>query len=128
MGDFEKREEIQDKVTLDLKELTRYRRRLGKHEALLKTQYTRILEKSFPELAAYGQVRYSNYIMELLKKYPSPKRIAKAHEKTLSKLLGVNNSSLQSQELKRLVKESIGYYSEITEFELIQTIEQLYLY
>ena len=128
MVDLEKREQIQDKITVELKELTRHRRRLGKHHALFKTQYTRILEKSFPELASYGQVRYSDYMMRLLKKYPSPRRIAKAHEKTLSELLGVNNSSLQSQMLKQLAKESIGCYSEITEFELTQTIQQIYLY
>lgn len=54
MVDIEKREQIQDKNTEQLKDLTRYRSRLGKQQALLKTQYTRILEKSFPELASYG--------------------------------------------------------------------------
>lgn len=128
MVDIEKREQIQDKITGELKELTRYRRRLGKHQSLLKTQYTRILEKSFPELASYGQVRYSDYMMRLLKKYPSPKRLAMAHEKTLIKLVGLNNSRIQPDLLKQLAKESIGCYSEITEFELTQTIQQMDLY
>lgn len=128
MGDFEKREQTQDKITVELKELTRYRSRLGKHQALLKTQYTRILETSFPELATYGQVRYSDYMIQLLKKYPSPKKIAMAHEKTLSKLLGVNNSRIQPGTLKQLAKESVGCYSSITELELTQTIQQMELF
>lgn len=128
MGDFEKRERKQDKVTEELKELTRYRSRLGKHQALLKTQYTRILETSFPELATYGQVRYSEYMIQLFKKYPSPKKIAMAHEKTLSKLLGVSSSRFQPDTLKQLAKESVGHYSTITEFELTQTIQQMELF
>lgn len=128
MSDFEKREQLSDRTSAELKELTRYRQRLGKHQALLKTQYTRILEKSFPELAAYGQIRYSKYMMELLKKYPSPKRIAAAYEKTLSRFLGVSSSQIRPDTIKQLAKESIGYHSEITEFELTQTIEQMYLY
>lgn len=128
MGDFEKREQIQNKITEELKELTRFRSRLGKHQSLLKTQYTRILEKSFPELATYGQVRYSGYMIQILKKYPSPKRIAMAHEKTLSKLLGVNNRRIQPDFLKQLAKDSVGCYSSITEFELTQIIQQIDLY
>ena len=128
MGDFEKREHSQDRHTEELKELTRYRSRLGKHQSLLKVQYTRILEKSFPELATYGQVRYSDYMMRLLKKYPSPRRIALAHETTLFKLLGVNNSRIKPEKLKQLAKDSVGCYSSITEFELTQTIQQIHLY
>lgn len=128
MLDIEKGGQIQDKMTEELKDLTRYRMRLRKHQALLKTQYTRILEKSFPELASYGQIRYSDYMMRLLKKYPSPKRLALAHEKSLIKLLRSNNNRIQPDLLRQLAKESIGCYSEITEFELTQTIEQMDLY
>src|SRR5690606_33427569 len=65
---------------------------------------------------------------QLLKKYPSPKKIAMAHEKTLSKLLGVNNSRIQPGTLKQLAKESVGCYSSITELELTQTIQQMELF
>lgn len=128
MTDFEKREKKLNETKMELKELTRHRRRLGKHQSFLKTQYTRILEKSFPELATYGQVRHSAYMIKLLKKYPSPKKIAAAHQKTLSNLLGVNNSHVSASKLQQLAKESIGYYSEVTELELTQTIEQLNMY
>lgn len=128
MTDFEKREKNLNETSMELKELTRHRQRLGKHHSFLKTQYTRVLEQSFPELATYGQVRHSAYMIKLLKKYPSPKKIAAARQKTLSNLLDVNNSQLSASKLQQLAKESVGYYSEVTELELIQTIEQLYLY
>lgn len=128
MTDFEKREKKLNETKMELKELTRHSGRLGKHQSFLKTQYTRILEKSFPELATYGQIRHSAYMIKLLKKYPSPKKIAAAHQKTLSNLLGVNNSHVSASKLQQLAKESIGYYSEVTELELTQTIEQLNMY
>lgn len=128
MSDFDKKERLTDRTTEELKELTRYRHRLGKQQAHLKTQYTRILEKSFPELATYGQIRYSKYMIDLLKKYPSPKKIAAAHEKSLSKFLGVSSSRVRPDVLKCLAKETIGCHSEISELELVQTLEQLNLY
>ncbi|CAM5595673.1 putative Mini-circle transposase for [Streptomyces afghaniensis 772] [Streptomyces afghaniensis] len=128
MVDWEKREKKQNQTSMELKELTRHRRRMGKHQSFLKTQYTRILEKGFPKLATYGQVRHSAYMIKILKKYPSPKKIAAAHLKTLSSLLGANNSQLSASKLQQLANESIGYHSEVAELELIQTIEQLYLY
>lgn len=67
-------------------------------------------------------------MMQLLKKYPSPKKIAMAHEKSLTKFFQSNNNRIQSDVLRQLAKESIGCYSEITEFELTQTIQQIYLY
>jgi transposase len=128
MTDTEKREKKITQSSSELKELTRHRRRLGKHQSFLKTQYTRILEKGFPELATYGQVRHSAYMIHILKKYPSPKRIAGAQIKTLSALLGANNSQLSAIKLQQLAKESIGYHSEVAELELVQIIEQLNLY
>ncbi|MFC0854795.1 IS110 family transposase, partial [Halalkalibacter oceani] len=128
MVDGEKREKKRNQISVELKELTRHRRRLGKHQSFLKTQYTRILEKSFPELATYGKVRHSAYMIKILKNYPSPKKIAAAHSKTLSSLLGGNSSQLSASTLQQLAKESVGYCSEVTELELIQTIEQLDLY
>ncbi|MBM7541489.1 transposase [Amphibacillus cookii] len=106
--------------------MTRYRRRLGKHQTLLKVQYTRILERSFPELATYGQARHSAYMMRLLKKYPSPRKIVMAHEKTLVKLLGMK--SIKPALFKQLARDSVRGYSSITAFELTQTIQQIDLY
>ena len=112
----------------ELKELTRYLKRLVQERAKAKTLYVRVLDIIFPEFAKIVGNVHNKYVYELLTSYPTPKKISRAHLNSLLKIkrltfdkakqiqdnskLTIGNSSLALQiELKQLIA-TIQHYSE----------------
>lgn len=115
----------------ELKFLTRHGNRLTDTRSKLKTQYIRLLDILFPELAGFiGKTNlHHQYVYDLLTKYPSPAKLSRAHTNALVKLLHNHGNRLDiAQQLKALAKQSIGLSSPANAFELVQTISAIRLY
>lgn len=110
----------------DLKQLTRHRDRMRHDLAKLKVSIHRIIDIQFPELANFLPNIHQKYVYELLKKYPSPSALSRAHLTTLTKLISTSSRSKHDEsraiEIKLLAKESIGQDSDVLAFELIQVL------
>lgn len=119
-----------DTRILELKYATRNVSRLQQARAKQKTNYTRLLDLLFPELAPSleGQNAHHNQaIYEMLKVFPSPQKIAQAHLTRLTNLLSQSSRGKYGKEqaiaFKQLAASTIGQASAILEFELLQTID-----
>lgn len=89
----------------ELKFLTHHRNRLTDSRSKLKTQYIRLLDILFPELAGFiGKTNlHYQYVYDLLTKYPSPAKLSRAHTNALVKLLHNHGNRLDmAQQLKVL--------------------------
>ncbi|MDI6667664.1 transposase [Leuconostoc falkenbergense] len=115
----------------ELKFLTRHRNRMTDNRSKLKTQYIRLLDILFPELAGFlGKTNLHNqYVYDLLTRYPSPAKLSRSHTSALMKLLrNRGDRSDTAHRLKKLAKQSIGLSSPANELELLQTIAMMRLY
>lgn len=61
-------------------------RLLVRQRTQLMTQFRQLLYSCFPELQRFCKSGIPNWVLELLKAYPSPKKLARAHVKTLTKI------------------------------------------
>ncbi|MGL9970309.1 IS110 family transposase [Enterococcus sp. DIV1420a] len=113
----------------DLKQCTRHRQRLGYKLSQEKVQFSRITEIMFPELASSVWSVNQKSVYELLKAYPSIKKIAKAHLSTLTTILKTSSRAKYGQvkaaEIRELAKNSIGTASIGYSIELISIIETI---
>lgn len=125
LTDIEKNHFVADEKIYELKYLTRHRHRMMKKQTDLKVQYTRILDILFPELESIlsktGLHNQSTY--ELLKKYPSPLKINRAHQASIMKIkhLKAKKATL----IHEASKQTVGSSSFALEFELRQTIQHI---
>lgn len=115
----------------ELKILSRYRSRLTTRRADLKTQYIRLLDISFPELASFfgNHNLHTQYIYDLLIRYSSPHQIAHTRIDVLTKMLHGQGNHLESaKQLKNLARQSIGLKSTANELELKQTLTMIKMF
>ncbi|GEQ49117.1 IS110 family transposase [Tetragenococcus koreensis] len=119
-----------DTNMIELKYATRNVSRLKKDCVKQKTNYVRLLDILFPELApALGtkSAVHNRYIYEILKCFPSATKLGKAHITKLTNLISTYSRGKygkeKARELKRLAADSIGQDSPMLEFELLQTID-----
>lgn len=118
----------------ELKFLTRHRSRTTEKRAQLKTQFVRLLDIMFPELAPIvGKANiHSQYIYNMFKAYPSPKKISRCRNKNLFKVLtnhrGRQLTSETIDRIKEASKQTIGFSTTSLELELLQIIETIELY
>ncbi|WP_411842776.1 IS110 family transposase [Salinicoccus sp. HZC-1] len=121
-------------VIEELKRLTRHRSRIGKNQADLKIQYTRVLDLTFPELS----VRLSKpsmhlkYVYAMLSIYPSITQLADAHLTRLTTILKQASrgrvGKARAVEIRDLARTSIGTVSASLSFELKHLIEVIQFY
>lgn len=118
----------------ELKFLTRHRSRTTEKRSHLKVQFVRLLDILFPELAPIvGKANlHSQYIYDMFKAYPSPKKISRSRDKTFFQVLtnhqGRQLTSKVISQIKEAAKLTIGFSSASLELELLQIIETIELY
>lgn len=117
-------------IMIELKYATRNSNRLKQECAKQKIHYVRLLDILFPELSPFlggKSAHHNRFVYDLLKTFPSPKKIAQAHLTKLTNLLNTSSRGKTGREeaiaLKQLAATSIGQESAALEFELLQTID-----
>lgn len=111
-----------------LKSLTRHRSTLTQELTRNKTRYTKLLDQIFPELSVRGQLRYSDYVMDLLLQFPTTQKIVSMSLNDLYKAIDFNNRAYSLQLIYQLAKQSVGEQSGIYSFELKNIIEMIRFY
>lgn len=107
----------------ELKEMTRYQKRLIHERSKNKTLYVRVLDKVFPELAKLVKNVHNRFVYELLTSYPTPQKIKRAHFHSLLKIKHLTADKVnQIQEAACL---TIGNSSLALQLELTQLIEMI---
>lgn len=119
-----------DVIMIELKYATRNSNRLKQECAKQKIHYVRLLDILFPELSPFlggKSAHHNRFVYDMLKAFPSPKKIAQAHLTKLTNLLITSSRGKAGKEeaiaLKQLAATSIGQESTALEFELLQTID-----
>ncbi|WP_061459303.1 IS110 family transposase [Streptococcus gallolyticus] len=112
-----------DKSMEELKELTRYQNRLIQSRSKCKNLYIRLLDIIFPELHGIVSNLHNHFIYDLLTKYPSPQKIARAH---FSSLLSIKRLTTdRAKQIQETAKQTIGNASPALSLELVQLIESI---
>lgn len=99
-------------------ELNKIKNKLQKHIDLI-----------FPELNTYFKTKYSKLYMLILKEFDSAYNLANSHLNHIKKVLTIkgrgNHTSFDPKQHKKLVKTSIGEYSQISVLEIICLIKMI---
>jgi len=121
----------QDSDTLTLKHLCRFRQKLMKSKAKAKIQLRSYVDLIFPEFQNFFCSMHLKTSYSLLKTYPSPKLLAKAHLTSLTKLMENSSRKKFSKEnavaLRDLAKRSVGIPDDILALQITETIAQIEL-
>lgn len=112
-----------DKVMDELKELTRYQNRLIQSRSKCKNLYIRLLDIIFPELSSYVSNLHNHFVYELLTKYPSAQKIARARFSSLLKIKRLTADKVH--QIQEIAKQTIGNASTALSLELVQLIESI---
>lgn len=112
-----------DKLIDELKELTRYQNRLIQSRSKCKNLYVRLLDIIFPELSSYVSKLHSHFVYELLTKYPSPQKIARARFSSLLKIKRLTAD--KAHQIQETARQTIGNASPALSLELVQLIESI---
>ena len=107
-----------------LKSLSRDRFSLVEELRLAKINIYKLLTQLFPEYLKLFSNVYQGSALDIITKYPSPSRLSKAHEKTISSMIHGKCQSTAS-ELIQAAKTSIGIRDEYLSFQLTQGIKRL---
>lgn len=107
-----------------LKSLSRDRFFIIEELRLAKTDIYRILTQLFPEYLKLFSNVYQGSALKILSKYPSPKKLSKAHLNTIDSLLH-GKCKTTALEVLNAAKSSIGNDNEYLSFSLIQAIKTL---
>lgn len=107
-----------------LKALSRDRFSLVEELRLAKVNIYKLLTQLFPEYLKLFSNVYHGSALNIITKYPSPSRLSKAHEKTISSLIH-GSCQVTAKELIQAAKTSIGIKNEYLSFQLIQGIKRL---
>ncbi len=110
----------------ELKELTRYQNRLIQSRSKCKNLYIRLLDIIFPELSGYVSNLHSHFVYELLTKYPSAQKIARARVSSLLKIKRLTAD--KAHQIQETAKQTIGNASSALSLELVQLIESIQHY
>ena len=112
-----------DKVMDELKELTRYQNRLIQSRSRCKNLYIRLLDIIFPELHRVVSNLHGHFVYELLTKYPSAQKIARAIFSSLLKIKRLTAD--KAHQIQETAKQTIGNASPALSLELVQLIESI---
>ncbi|VTS18917.1 MULTISPECIES: IS110 family RNA-guided transposase [Streptococcus] len=115
-----------DKVMDELKELTRYQNRLIQSRSKCKNLYIRLLDIIFPEINSYVSNLHSHFVYELLTKYPSAQKIARARVSSLLKIKRLTAD--KAHQIQETAKQTIGNASSALSLELVQLIDSIQHY
>ena len=112
-----------DKSMDELKELTRYQNRLIQSRSKCKNLYIRLLDIIFPELHRVVSNLHNHFVYELLTKYPSAQKIARARFSSLLKIKRLTAD--KAHQIQEIAKQTIGNASPALSLELVQLIESI---
>lgn len=107
-----------------LKALSRDRFSLVEELRLAKINIYKLLTQLFPEYLKFFSNVYQGSALDIITKYPSPLRLSKAHEKTISSMIH-GRCQVTANELIQAAKTSIGIQDEYLSFQLTQGIKRL---
>lgn len=107
-----------------LKSLTRGRFNLSEDLRKTKLGIYKILTELFPEYLKLFTNVYEGTAIDIITKYPSPKKLSKAHLSTLDGMIH-KKCKVTASKLIETAKSSVGIDNEYLSFSLIQTINRL---
>ena len=107
-----------------LKSLSRDRFSIVEELRQAKLAVYRILTQLFPEYLKLFSNVYQESALEIITKYPSPKRLARAHLETISIMLH-GKCKTSAEDIINAAKASIGNDNEYLSFSLLQAIKTL---
>ncbi len=107
-----------------LKSLSRERFSLVEELRLAKINIYKLVTQVFPEYLKLFSNIYQGSALDIISKYPSPSKLSKAHEKTISSLIH-GKCKVTAKDLILAAKTSIGIQSEYLSFQLTQGIKRL---
>ena len=111
-------------TTSSLKKMWRFIKMLKKQQGELLNQLESLLYAGNPELIRYCRDGVPQWILKLLKKYPTALRLSKARVSTVSKIPFINTE--RAKELIKYAKTSIASENDlVTENLTVSTVEQL---
>lgn len=107
-----------------LKSLSRDRFKVVEELRQVKISIYRILTQLFPEFLKLFSNPYQGSALEIISKYPSPKKLAKAHNKTIACMIHGRCKS-SANDIINAAKTSIGNDNEYLSFALLQETNTL---
>lgn len=110
-----------------LKSLTRQRFSLVKQMTQQKLIFQRQVNVIFPEFLSHFSNDYGVSVLNVLYSYPTPKKLAKARQASIAKLLH-GKCKTTATKLIEIAKNSVGQSDKYFEFELKHTIEMIRFY
>ena len=110
--------------TESLKSLSRERFKIVEELRQAKITYYRLLTQIFSEYLGLFSNIYKGSSLDIMEKYLSPSKIAKAHEKTIDKMIHAR-CKVKAIDIINIAKTSIGNDSEYLSFSLKQTINTI---
>lgn len=110
--------------TESLKALSRDRFSIVEELRLVKTDINRILTQLFPEYLKLFTNVYQGSALKIIERYPSPKKLAKAHLETIAKMIH-GKCKTTAVEVLAAASKSIGNDNEYLSFTLLQSIKTL---
>lgn len=110
--------------TDELKSLSRARFNLVDDRRKVKLAIYKTLKQLFPEYLKLFSKVYSGSALAVLKQYPSPKKLSKAHLSSIKALLH-GGCKTSAEVIINAAKTSIGINSEASSFQLIHLINRL---
>lgn len=112
-------------INEELKSLSRARFDVQNKLSKAKTEYTRLIDLSFPEFKQHFN-QHSKWSYKLLSQYPSADKISRAHLKTLIKIIAIKGDrTAAANQLKSIAKNSIGSQSVTNELLLTNVLEDI---
>lgn len=112
----------------ELKSLSRARLDIQSRLIKAKTEWTRLLDITFPEFRmAFNQ--HSKWAYQLFKQNPTPDKIARMHIKSLVDIIKVHaNRDDAASKIKSIAKNSIGQSSRINAILIQNTLDDIFHY
>ena len=109
----------------EIKSLSRARLDIQNKLGKTKTEWTRLLDISFPEFRLkYNQ--HSKWSCSLFSSYPTPDRIAKMHVNTLIQIVRIQGDRHEAaNHIKSMAKSTIGTYTNTTRLLLKNTLDDI---
>jgi transposase len=110
-----------------LKSLTRQRFTIVKQQTQQKLIFQRLVNVIFPEFLSLFSSDYSESVLNILYAYPTPKKLARARESSVDKLIH-HRCSVTATKIIETAKSSIGQSEDYLGFELQHTIDMIRFY
>ena len=112
----------------EIKSLSRARLDIQSRLIKAKTEWTRLLDISFPEFRS-NYKQHSKWVYSLFSTYPTPDRIAKMHVDTLTHIVGIQGDRHEAaNHIKSIAKSTIGTFSATTRLLIKNTLSDIIHY